>query len=208
MKRPSFEDINSGAEFNQWYWLKDEMVVFCKRLNLPAHGRKFELRDRLMYALDNNGSILKEAKPKKSLSDFNWAKAELSLETKITDNVSFGPNFRGFMKMHIGPSFSCHSDFMDWVKANPGRSLGDAINQWLALEKRKKTPGFKRQIADNNMYAQYTRDFLSDNKGMRLSDAKKYWLIKKELPTTNGFVRYDPSDLHLDPKEVSSKGKK
>ncbi|MEO1435214.1 MAG: DUF6434 domain-containing protein [Bacteroidota bacterium] len=195
--RPPFEHIETGGEFNNWYWLKAEMVEICQQIGLPTNGRKFDLRDRIMYALDHDGKVLPKApKPKKS-SMFNWAKAELSLDTIITDNVSFGPNFRRFMKSQIHSKFSCHSDFMDWVKSNPGKTLQDAVDQYLVLEARKKDPNFKRCIADNNMYSQYTRDFLEDNPGQTIKDAKKYWLLKKERPMKNGFVRYEKGDLDL-----------
>lgn len=198
MQRPDFENIKSGKEFNQWYWLKEEMVNICKQSGLPTNGRKFDLRDRIMYALDNDGKVKPAPQKKKAKSKFNWAKAVLTLETPITDNVSFGPNFRRFMKAQIGNKFNCHSDFMDWVKENEGKTLADAIDQWHTLEKRKENPNFKRTIADNNMYAQYTRAFLEDNENKTLKDAKKYWLLKKQLPTTDGFVRYRRSDLELE----------
>ncbi|MFS4492190.1 DUF6434 domain-containing protein [Maribacter sp. 2308TA10-17] len=197
MQRPKFEHIKSGAEFNRWYWLKEELVEICKRANLPATGRKFDLRDRIMYALDNHGKVKPQPKKKKASSKFNWAKADLQLDTVITDNVSFGPNFRKFMTSEIGPSFSCNSDFMAWVKANTGKTLADAVAQWHTLEKRKENPEFRRDIAANNMYNQYTRDFLDDNPNKTIKDAKSYWLLKKQLPTADGFIRYESSDLKL-----------
>lgn len=195
-KRPDFNDIKTGKEFNRWYWLKEELVAICKHAELPTHGRKFELRDRIMYALDNQGLLKKEEK-KKTTSRFNWAKAKLSQETFITDNVSFGPNFRRFMKDQIGAKFSCHSDFMDWVKNNEGKTLRQAVEKWFELESRKEDPDFKRVIADNNMYNQYTRDFLEDNPGKTIREARQHWLAKKQQPTKNGFVRYERSDLAL-----------
>lgn len=197
MNRPEFEQIKSGAEFNKWYWLKEELVDICKRAGLPSTGRKFDLRDRIMYALDNNGRLKPEAEKPKAESKFNWAKAELSLETIITDNISFGPNFRRFMKSQLGNQFSCHSDFMDWVKKNQGKSLAEAAEAWIALEARKKDPNFRRDIASNNMYNQYIRDFMDDNPGTALSAARACWLLKKEMPSENGFIRYDRSDLKL-----------
>ncbi len=197
MKRPDFENIKSGTEFNRWYWLKEEMVVICKKSHLPSNGRKFELRDRIMFALDNNGKIKPKPNKVKTKSKFNWAKSELTLKTKITDNVSFGPNFRRFMKSQIGNSFSCNSDFMVWVKANEGKTLENAIQKYYQLEKRKENPEFKREIADNNMFNQYTRDFMEDNPKQSLKNVRKYWLLKKQLPTKNGFVKYEKSDLEL-----------
>ncbi|MEM9299223.1 MAG: DUF6434 domain-containing protein [Bacteroidota bacterium] len=197
MQRPDLENIMSGAEFNRWYWTKEEMVKICRNAGLPVNGRKFDLRDRIMYALDNKGETLSWQKKNKPISKFNWAKSQLTLETEITDNVSFGPNFRNFLKSQIGNKFYCHSDFMDWVKSNAGRTLRDAVEKWLELERRKDDPTFKRDIADNNMYAQYTRDFIEDNPGKSLKDAKKYWLLKKQLPTGDGFIRYEKSDFSL-----------
>jgi hypothetical protein len=197
MSRPDFEHIKSGAEFNAWYWLKEELVEICKRSNLPSTGRKFELRDRIMYALDHNGDVKPSPVRKKTTSKFNWAKATLTLDTKITDNVSFGPNFRRFMKSHIGAKFSCHSDFMDWVKANAGKTLEDAVEKWSELEKRKEDPNFQRGIAKNNMFNQYVRDFLAANAGRTMKDAKRFWLLKKQLPTKDGFVIYEQTDLSL-----------
>ena len=198
MKRPDYENIKSGTEFNKWYWLKEEMVEICKRANLPSNGRKFELRDRIMFALDNQGKVKPRHKKNKTRAKFDWAKSELTLQTKITDNVSFGPNFRRFMKGQIGKGFSCNSDFMEWVKSNEGKTLGNAVAEYHQLEQRKDDPKFKRKIADNNMFNQYIRDFIEDNPGQVLKNARKFWLLKKQLPTEDGFVRYERSDLKLD----------
>ncbi|MEM7550995.1 MAG: DUF6434 domain-containing protein [Bacteroidota bacterium] len=202
MSRPNFEDIKTGKEFNRWYWLKEEMVEICKNSGLPISGRKFDLRDRIMYALDNKGEVKPARKKTRKKSKFNWAREELTRETVITDNVSFGPNFRRFMQNQIGVKFSCHSDFMDWVKVNEGKTLDDAIQAWNDLESRKINPEFKREIADNNMYSQYIRDFTEDNPNCTFKEVRKYWLIKKELPTNNGFVRYERSDLKLEERNM------
>lgn len=197
MKRPDFENIKSGTEFNKWYWLKEEMVEICKQSEVPSNGRKFELRDRIMFALDNDGEIKPEQKKKRKKSKFNWANAKLTLKTEITDSVSFGPNFRSFMKSQIGNNFSCNSDFMDWVKGNIGETLETAIAKYHQLEKRRENPEFKREIADNNMFNQYTRDFMEDNPRQSLKNVRKFWLLKKQLPMKNGFVKYEKSDLKL-----------
>ena len=197
MARPDFTDIESGAAFNNWYWLKAEMVEICKAMGLPYSGGKFELRDRIMYALDNNGQLLRQPTKKKNKSRFNWARETLSHDTVITDNVSFGPNFRRFMTAQIGPRFSCHSDFMDWVKAHPGKTLRDAILKWEELERRKQDPTFRRTIASHNMFSQYVRDFLDDNEGKTFKEAHRFWELKKQLPMKDGFVRYEKSDLTL-----------
>ncbi|OEK01836.1 hypothetical protein BFP97_10055 [Roseivirga sp. 4D4] len=197
MSRPDFGEISSGEEFNTWYWTKEEMMRICKVSSLPADGSKFTLRDRIMYALDNDGKVKPKEKRKKPSSKFNWAKERLTLDTVITDNVSFGPNFRKFMISQVNRKFSFNTDFMDWVKANIGATLRDAIHKWEELEKRKENPNFRREIATHNMLNQYVRDFLNDNPGKRFSEAKDCWNLKRQLPMKDGFVRYEPSDLKL-----------
>ncbi|MEM9338929.1 MAG: DUF6434 domain-containing protein [Bacteroidota bacterium] len=197
MERPDFSVITSGEEFNQWYWLKEEMFQICKESGLPTSGSKFELRDRIMFALDHDGAILSVPKKKKPTSSFDWANERLTLHTFITDNVSFGPNFRKFMASQLDQKFSCHSDFMHWVKMNVGKTLEDAVTEWKRLEDRKKDPAFKRKIADHNMMSQYVRDFLADNKGKTTKEAVHFWKAKRKMPTDDGFIRYHRSDLDL-----------
>ncbi|NHF60634.1 hypothetical protein FK220_014860 [Flavobacteriaceae bacterium TP-CH-4] len=79
------------------------------------------------------------------------------------------------MRLQIGTKFTCHSDFMDWAKLNPGRTLEEAILMWHGLENRKKNPDSKRVIAKNNMLAQYVRDFLEDKPKKSLKDALYHW---------------------------------
>ena len=83
-----------------------------------------------MFALDNGGKIKVKPKADKPKSRFNWAKSELTLTTEITDNISFGPNFRRFVKSKIGDNFTCNSDFMDWVKSSIGKTLKCSIEEY------------------------------------------------------------------------------
>lgn len=171
------------------------MVEKCKQLGIPYTGGKFELRDRIIYALENDGAILPVVEKPKPKFKFNWSKATLNLDTEITDNVKFGPNFRRFMSAQIGPHFSCHGDFMDWVREHPGKTLRDAVIKWEELERRKEDPSFQREIAEHNMLAQYVRDFLADNPNSRFKEALLCWKTKKQLPAEKGFIRYNRKDL-------------
>lgn len=197
MSRPDFIKIESGEEFNDWYWTKEEMLAFCKSSNLPSDGSKFALRDRIMYALDNEGAIKPDQKKKKPTSKFNWTKESLTPETPITDNISFGNNLREFMVGQIGSHFSFNIAFMDWAKHSSGKSLKEAVIKWQALEDLKKDKGNKTHIPPHNMLNQYVRDFLDDNPASSFGVAKKAWSLKRKLPMKDGFVKYEKSDLSL-----------
>ncbi|MEM1197203.1 MAG: DUF6434 domain-containing protein [Pseudomonadota bacterium] len=130
-------------------------------------------------------------------SRFNWSNAELNEHTRITDNVSFGPNVRNWFKRRIGPAFVCHSDFMDWVRSNTGATLGDAIEAWYTLEKREAEPGFRHEIALCNNYLRYLRDARDDNPALSHEQAMECWHAKKLRPASDGFVIYEKDDLRF-----------
>ena len=160
-KRPEILSVETIDQFQDWYWLKVDLVKFCKANGLSSSGRKLELRERIVCFLNGEkGCRTKRARPS---STFDWANEKLTLDTPITDSVTFGKNFRGFMQSIIGAKFVCHSDFMDWVKSNTGATLKEAAAAWRLLEQRKSDPTFKRKIAPQNLLNQYMRDFFKDN---------------------------------------------
>ena len=193
--RPSAEPNMRIEEFERWYWPVEHLKHFCDLLQLPKSGTKAELRARVEAAL---GSPVKHqaAMPRKRRSgSFNWAKEPLTSDTIITDTISFGPNVRKFFRSEIGKAFSCHSDFMDWVRNNEGKSLGDAVSAWLVLEERKDDPTFRREIANCNNYLQYLRDARDQNPGMSLEDAKRCWQHKSVRPAKDGYVIFEQKDI-------------
>lgn len=192
--RPEPRRDLSPADFEMWYWPVAELRTFCDLLGLPASGRKHNLRARVAAALGGEPAPAPDRKPK---ARFNWARADLTEDTIITEGVSFGPNLRGFFTRAIGPGFVCHGDFMDWVKANAGQTLGDAITAWHLLEARKSDPAFRREIAECNNYLQYLRDIRDAHPELSLESAKSCWMAKSRRPAPGGTVRYEASDLAL-----------
>ncbi len=52
--RPDITTIQTGEDFKKWYWLKEELVAYCKLSGLPYVGSKFEIIERIASALDNH----------------------------------------------------------------------------------------------------------------------------------------------------------
>ena len=190
--RPPVDTTLSAAEFDRWYWPVDALKSFCDGLGIPATGTKAILRDRVAAALA--GAPPPKAPRRSGTSSFNWAKADLTADTVITDSISFGPNVRGYFKQVIGPKFSCHADFMDWMRGNAGATLADAEQAWHMLEARKDDPTFRREIATCNNYLQYLRDARDAHPDLTLDQAKSCWDAKKVRPAPGGYVRFEDSD--------------
>ena len=186
----------TAAEFDRWYWDKPELTAICVAQGLPKTGSKDTLRRRVLQFLET-GEAPRDAARKRP-AKFNWAKAELTAETRITDPMSFGPNVRRFFASQIGPQFVCHSDFMDWVRANPGETLGAAIEIWHQLEARKDDPAFRRKIAPHNNFLQYLRDYRDANPAHSQHQAKAAWERRKHQPIEGERIVYHPDDASHD----------
>ena len=183
--RPLLNKQLNGDTFRKWYWLKEELVSFCRENNLPTNGSKTELTDRIAYFLDT-GKVLSNENTKRVASKV----ALLTLDSLIEPNIVCSEVHRAFFKEQIGASFSFNVAFQKWLKANAGKTYREAVAAYYEiLEAKKKT---KTSIDKQFEYNTYVRDFFEANKGRSLDDAIKCWKYKKSLP---GHNRYEDSDL-------------
>jgi SAP domain-containing new25 len=58
--RPNIDDISSGEELKKWYWLKAELVAFCKKMGIHYSDSKFEILERIALSLDAEKVVLGE----------------------------------------------------------------------------------------------------------------------------------------------------
>jgi SAP domain-containing new25 len=58
--RPNIDDISSGEELKKWYWLKAELVTFCKKAGIHYSGSKFDILDRIALSFDAEKVVLGE----------------------------------------------------------------------------------------------------------------------------------------------------
>jgi Domain of unknown function (DUF6434)/SAP domain-containing new25 len=192
--RPNIDDITSGEELKKWYWLKAELVTFCKKTGIHYSGSKFDILDRIALSLDAEKVVLEEKKVKPS-SKFDWSKETLTLDTLITDSYTNGPNTRTFFREYCGPKFSFNIPFMAWMKHNVGKTLHDAVEEWERLNVQSKNKNNQSVIPESNQYNQYLRDFFADNPNKTIKEARHFWQLKRALPL--GKHRYEKSDLDL-----------
>jgi hypothetical protein len=193
-KRPPIETVTTGAELRDWYWLKTEAMNHARMLGLSTTGAKFDIIDRIADHLDGKAP----AKPRKSGpaykgAGFDWHGGKLARETVITPNYRSTQNVRRFFIAEIGRHFSFNIAFMAWMKANSGKTLGDAAEEWKRVHALVKA-GHKADIPPSNQFNAYTRAFLEDNPGRSMDDVRHFWRLKRSLP---GHNRYERADLDL-----------
>ena len=56
-ERPSLDKHLDSKTFREFYYLKEELVDFCRKYGLPVSGGKIEITDRIAWFLDT-GEIL------------------------------------------------------------------------------------------------------------------------------------------------------
>jgi len=197
MERPQLPNISSAEEFKQWYWLKEELISYCREVGIKTTGGKFEIAERIVNYLntgETKANQVQEKSIKKPTSKFDWKNEQLTVNTIITDNYKNNSNVRKFFIEQVGAKFSFSIDLMQWMKDNVGKTLGDAVTEWHRLQELKKNPNYQSVIPAHNQYNQYTRDFLADNPDKSIQDARKYWKLKRSKP---GKLKYSKSDLLL-----------
>lgn len=184
-ERPELNIELDTVTFRSFYYLKQELIDFCRENRLPASGSKAELTDRIAYFLDT-GSVLKPTAERKTAVSIGT----LTEDTVIEPNIVCSEKHCAFFSEKIGKSFSFNVLFQKWLKANTGKTYGDAIRAYYRiLEEKKQT---KTEIGGQFEYNTYIRDFFADNPGKNLHDAIVCWNYKKGLP---GHHRYEQSDL-------------
>lgn len=191
--RPLIDTIATGAELRRWYWRKDELVPRARALGVKTTGGKFLILDRIAHCLDTGETVFPGDQTVKPTSDFDWHAAPLDDATVITDSYRNTQNVRRYFKARLGEKFKFNIAFMEWMRANVGKSLADACAAYPDLIAK---PG-QTQIKDHNQFNQYTRDFLADNPALGMDDVRRVWAMKIKLPSDDGRHRYDPTDLDL-----------
>ena len=182
--RPELTTELKRKEFLEYYFLKEELVCFCRENGLPASGGKAELTERIAYFLDT-GKI-KAAKPVRT------QKHKISTITRdsiIESDFVCSELHRAFFKREIGESFSFNVAFQKWLKSNAGKTYADAIAAYNEIKNTKKPE--KKDIDKQFEYNTYVRDFFDDNKGASLADAIKCWKYKKSIKGHNKYERTD-----------------
>ena len=184
-ERPELSRDISAEVFRNYYYLKEELVKFCRKYDLQTTGSKQELTDRIAYFLETGKK--KSASSKRIQAE---SIGEITENTLIEANIVCSEKHRAFFKERIGKTFSFNVAFQKWLKSNAGNTYADAIRAYYAiLEEKKKS---KTVIDKQFEYNTYIRDFFADNKGMSLENAIKCWKYKKSL---KGHNRYEKTDL-------------
>lgn len=176
-QRPALAPGMSVADFRSYYWRKDELVRFARRLGLSTRGHKpalgMRIERRLRGAADGTEQ---EGKSVKGLRDSG---RPLSRETRVVHYKS-DTRTRAFFQSEIGPEFHFTYHLNQWrlTREDTGNlTYGDLIDEWLAERDRRQDSAYQARLPAQGEYNLFVRGFFADpaNKGRSLADAASAW---------------------------------
>jgi len=186
-KRADLEKGLDSLEFRSFYYLKEELVKFCKKNNLQTSGSKIEITNRIAKYLETG---------EKTVKSYNNKRAQvigtITIDSIIEDNFVCSEKHRDFYKEQIGKSFSFNVLFQKWLKSNSGKTYKESIDAYYKLLEEKKK---NKTVIDKQFeYNTYIRDFFASNNDKNLEQAIKCWKYKKSI---QGHNKYEKSDLEI-----------
>ena len=190
MDRPDLEKNMDADLFLSFYYLKEELIDFCRLNRLSTQGGKIEITDRIAHFLRTGErkqyTVKRAVQRKRTLS-------ELSLNSIIEKNIKCSEVHRTFFKNQIGPTFRFNVRFQNWLKENSGKKYSDAIEAYQNILNDKTPTKIDRQFEYNT----YIRDFFDDNKNLNLQQAISCWKFKKSQPGHNKYEQRDLESLNV-----------
>lgn len=176
-QRPLLTKNLPSDVFLDHYWLKTELVSFCREQGIPVQGAKATLTEHIAEYLSTG--ITKShrtiRKPKAIMPE------SFTLESIIEPGWRCTSQLRDFFQQHLGPSFRFNAVMRHYIHNSSGSQLSDAI---VAYRKNTKDLTL-REIPPQFEYNRFTREF-----------SKKYpHATKEQLLTAWREYRDTPKSL-------------
>lgn len=173
MTRPKLDLQISAADFLAYYWLKEELLVFCRQHALSTAGSKQELTERITVFLTTG----------EKLTPARQVRRPVKMPTQFTRDTVIGRNWRcsqalrAFFKQDIGSRFHFDSVMRDFIKTDGvGKNLQQAIDTWYQAQSQPRT---QTDIAPQFEYNAHIRKYMQQNAGATLQEAIVAWKEKK-----------------------------
>jgi hypothetical protein len=166
-KTPLTTEI-SLEDFQRIYWLKTELLEFCRMHKLSTQGGKIELTTRIGEFLQTG----KQQKPRKKSPTSAKMPAQFTRATVIGVGWRCSQALRVFFHAEIGGHFHFDQVMRDFIAQGAGQTLEEAIRVW-------QQPRQKTEIAPQFEYNRHTRAFYAANPNATRQEALAAWEAHK-----------------------------
>ena len=171
-RRPSLTPATSTEEFRAWYWLKEELVAFCRAHDLSSAGLKREIEARICAYLSGNEDRRPRVQPRRD----GVMPQEFTPQTVIGKGWRCSPALGAFFRSVVGRSFRFNGPMRAFIHAAEGSTLADAA---IVYQNSVRPGAPKRPIAEQLEYNRHFREFFRDHPGASRDAAIAAWWIKR-----------------------------
>lgn len=173
--RPPLTSQLTGAELLRWYWLKDELADFARRLGIRPTGGKELLVQRISSHLD--GCVFAEPTAIKR-STAGQLSGPLTLGTAIPQGQRCSQVLRAWFIEAVGTSFRFDGDMRDFFATTDGtQTLADAVEHW------HRTRGQEQKAIDAQFeYNRFTRAWHGKYPAGSRSELLRAWRDYRNQP--------------------------
>jgi hypothetical protein len=171
------------------YWLKLQLIDFCKKKGLSTAGPKKDLEQRIEVFLSSGNKIKPELNKQTGQRD----SYQLLTRDTLVINYKNDAATRKFFIEHIGRHFRFDVYLRQFTNKNnitKNLTYGDLIDGWLKEESQRKDPNHQTRIGEQFEYNRFTRDYFANEKGKSRADAIKAWAVVKALPGEKTYANF------------------
>ncbi len=118
-RRPALNATTPADEFRAFYWLKAELLAFCRQYHISTIGSKVDLANRIDCFL-RTGRVEHPPVPNRRLRQMS---SELSRKTVIQPGFRCSQELRAFFVKEIGPHFHFNTIMRNFIRDGAGRTL-------------------------------------------------------------------------------------
>lgn len=172
--RPQLTPSISVDDFRDYYWLKEELLDFCRQNDLPLGGSKREISERIERFL-HTGEVLPATSRSSSLGRAAMPET-FTRDTVIEPGWHCSQALRAFLETEIGFGFHFDQVMRDFIKQGHGKTLQEAINAWQVA---KANPPQKTEIAPQFEYMRHMREYFDLHPEGTREEALAAWHEKK-----------------------------
>jgi SAP domain-containing new25/Domain of unknown function (DUF6434) len=171
LNRPALNLVISESEFLRWYWLKEELISFCRENALVISGSKPELTSRIAAHLSG-------AKQPDRVS----VKRNAKMPEKFTPNTVIEPGWRcgpklgEYFRQIFGKKFRFNAAIRNYIHTQVGCTLEDAAHCYAASI---APDAPKQEIIPQNQYNRHMREYYEQNPHATREQVLSAWWEKR-----------------------------
>lgn len=172
MARPLLTPDLPASDFLNFYWLKQELLDFCRAEGLSTQGSKGDLTERIaIFLATGERRTTQPNRPRTSPMPITFSR-----DSVIGPGWRCSQPLRAFFRHEIGSHFHFDQRMRDFIAQQVGKTLAEAIEMW------QQPRPHERPIAPQFEYNRYLRAFHESHPDATRAEAIQAWKVYKSQP--------------------------